>query len=83
MSKKNKRKVSRGKTAVSAPKMEAATSSAMAESSPARSTFSRRTAASAPEFNPDYTYVIHDLKRIGTLAGSFLVILIILSFIIK
>lgn len=32
------------------------------------------------DFNPDYTHVISDLKRIGTLAASFLVILIILSF---
>jgi hypothetical protein len=35
------------------------------------------------EFNPDYTHVVNDLKRIGTLAASFLVILIILSFIIR
>jgi hypothetical protein len=34
------------------------------------------------DFNPDYTYVIHDLRRIGILAGSFLAILIILSFIL-
>jgi hypothetical protein len=31
----------------------------------------------------DYTYVIRDLKRIGVLAGSFIAILVILSFIIK
>jgi hypothetical protein len=36
-----------------------------------------------PEFNPDYSYIKRDLKRIGILAGSFLGILIILSFIIK
>jgi hypothetical protein len=34
------------------------------------------------EFNPDYTYVIRDLRRIGVLAGSFFVILIALSFIL-
>jgi hypothetical protein len=34
------------------------------------------------DFEPDYTHVITDLKRIGVLAGSFLVILIILSFIL-
>ncbi len=34
------------------------------------------------DFNPDYTYVIHDLRRIAVLAGSFLAILIILSFIL-
>lgn len=45
-----------------------------------RSSFAR---ASEPEFNPDYTYVIKDLKRIGILAGSFFTILIILAFIIS
>lgn len=35
------------------------------------------------EFNPDYTYIIKDLKRIGVLAGSFFIILIVLSFILK
>ncbi|MGW8250406.1 MAG: hypothetical protein ACWGO1_07165 [Anaerolineales bacterium] len=33
-------------------------------------------------FNPDYSYVIKDLKRIGLLAGTFFAILIILSFIL-
>ncbi len=35
------------------------------------------------EFNPDYTAVVKDLKRIGTLAGTFFVILIVLSFFLK
>ena len=35
------------------------------------------------EFNPDYTYVKKDLVRIGALAGSFFVLLIVLSFILK
>jgi hypothetical protein len=35
------------------------------------------------EFNPDYTYIVKDLKRIGTLAASFFVIIIVLSFILK
>lgn len=34
------------------------------------------------DFDPDYTHVITDLKRIGVLAGSFFVILVILSFIL-
>jgi hypothetical protein len=34
------------------------------------------------EFNPDYTDVIKDLKRIGTLAVTFFVILIALSFVL-
>ncbi len=32
------------------------------------------------EFTPDYTYVKQDLRRIGVLAGSLIVALIILSF---
>jgi hypothetical protein len=39
-------------------------------SSPSRST----------SFNPDYSYILRDLGRIGTLAGSFIVVLIVLSF---
>ncbi len=32
------------------------------------------------EFNPDYTHIRHDLRRIGMLAGAFFVILVVLSF---
>ena len=32
------------------------------------------------EFNPDYTSIKRDLGRIGTLAGGFFVILVVLSF---
>ena len=35
------------------------------------------------EFNPDYTHVKKDLVRIATLAGFFIVVLIVLSFILK
>ena len=35
------------------------------------------------EFNPDYTPVIKDLKRIGVLAGTFFVVLIGLAFILR
>lgn len=31
------------------------------------------------DFNPDYSYVIKDLKRIGILAGTFITILVILA----
>ena len=41
------------------------------------------TANRAPEFNPDYTYVKRDLRRIGVLAGSFFALLIALSFFLK
>lgn len=40
-------------------------------------------ATSRTEFNPDYSYVRKDLVRIGTLAGFFIVVLIVLSFFIK
>jgi hypothetical protein len=39
-------------------------------------------ASSRAEFNPDYSYVKSDLRRIGLLAGIFTAALIILSFII-
>lgn len=39
--------------------------------------------AAPTEFNPDYTMVKKDLARIGVLAGTFFVLLIVLSFIIK
>lgn len=35
------------------------------------------------EFNPDYSYVAKDLKRIGILAGSFFTILVVLSFFLR
>lgn len=44
------------------------------------SMFSRRSAPN--EFAPDYTYIRKDLKRIGLLSGTFVVILIALSFIL-
>jgi hypothetical protein len=35
------------------------------------------------EFNPDYSHVINDLKRIGLLAGSFIFLLVALSFVLR
>jgi len=32
------------------------------------------------EFNPDYSIIKHDLKRIALLSGSFITLLVILSF---
>jgi hypothetical protein len=31
-------------------------------------------------FNPDYHFVISDIRRVGILAGSFIIILVVLSF---
>jgi hypothetical protein len=35
------------------------------------------------DFNPDYSYVRADLKRIGFLAGTFLVLIFVLSFLLN
>jgi hypothetical protein len=48
------------------------------------STISSVTSASrSSEFNPDYSYVKQDLRRIGILAGSFISVLVILSFFLR
>lgn len=82
MAKKTKRKVS----AVERPSQisDVATMNdtpAPVSTSTASRSFARRTPV-AQEFNPDYTYVVKDLKRIGTLAGTFFVLLVALSFIL-
>ena len=41
-----------------------------------------RPSRAAAEFNPDYSEIKNDLKRIGLLAGMFLAVLIVLSFIL-
>ncbi|MGD8813334.1 MAG: hypothetical protein PVI78_02545 [Anaerolineales bacterium] len=40
-------------------------------------------AAKQNNFNPDYSFVVKDLRRIGILAGSFIVILIVLSIVLN
>ncbi len=41
------------------------------------------TLRSTGDFNPDYSYVITDLRRIGILAASFIVILIVLAIVLN
>jgi len=51
-----------------------------------RRSTSRRTLRRAPtamEFNPDYTYIKQDLRRIAMLATGFIVALVALSFVIQ
>ncbi len=48
-----------------------------------RTTVSVTPTPSRNEFNPDYSLVKRDLTRIGTLAGFFIVVLVVLSFFIK
>jgi hypothetical protein len=50
---------------------------------PAAGTSSTRGESGSGDFNPDYGYVRSDLRRIGVLAGSFLALLVILSFLVK
>ena len=101
MSKKSKRKVSRGgRPSKPAPKPAAtsqdrqpdqpqASGDSVSQSqrttrqSGARFGMGSRRFTATPEFEPDYSYVKQDLKRIGVLAGSFLGIIVVLSFIIK
>ncbi len=39
--------------------------------------------SSRNEFNPDYSDVKKDLTRIGSLAGFFIVVLIVISFFLN
>ena len=43
----------------------------------------KKSISNTSEFNPDYSYVKKDLRRIGSLAAFFFVILIVLSFILR
>jgi hypothetical protein len=40
-------------------------------------------ASKAAAFNPDYSSVIKDLRRIGMLAGSFIFVLVVLTFFLR
>jgi len=53
------------------------------EAKPAVSTFATSGQVYSSDFNPDYTHVTSDLKRIAMMAASFTVVLIVLSFFIK
>ena len=43
----------------------------------------QRLVTTKDDFQPDYTYVIEDLKRIGILAGSFVTLLVVLSLFLR
>ena len=55
----------------------------MARKSKRTTSVSMTPSTARTEFNPDYTYVRKDLKRIGTLAGFFIAVLIALSFFLR
>ena len=74
MAKKQKRSVSSGiRTAPAAP----------TAFSPTAATAKTGSRSLNVEFNPDYTPVIKDLKRIGILAVTFISILVVLSFFLR
>ena len=51
-------------------------------STPAATT-TRSSGTSSSAFNPDYAYVTKDLRRIALLAGTFISILVIMSFFLR
>lgn len=66
--------------ASSSKKRSVSTASTTSTPSAAPARVSRNTVV---EFNPDYTYVKKDLAKIGIMAGSFIAILVILSFFLR
>lgn len=60
-----------------------ANTSGTSESLTAAGVNSPRNRLSSTDFNPDYSFVKKDLKRIGILAGSFVGILIVLTFFLR
>lgn len=79
MAKKPKRQVSRGRRLSQAQRQAAPRVPATAQPAQSGTAGASRPSLSG-EFNPDYTYVKQDLKKIGILAGTFVTILVILSF---
>jgi len=55
------------------------TSEKLQANSPLSSSFR----STSDAFNPDYSYVKKDLRRIGILAGTFVSILLILAFFLR
>ena len=74
MSKKYKRQVRKEAAGSAESRVNASTPSAAT---------SRSQSASQTAFNPDYSYVSKDLRRIGLLAGTFISILVILTFFLR
>lgn len=55
----------------------------MAKKSKRTTSVSMTSSSTRTEFKPDYTYVKKDLVRIGTLAGFFIFVLVVLSFFLR
>jgi hypothetical protein len=81
MSKKTARRKARRESVAATP--SPVVGSTPGRSSPSGSSPSGSTSSRTYEFKPDYSYVIKDLRRIGTLAGIFMSILVVLSFFLR
>jgi hypothetical protein len=75
MAKKQKRNVSQSAVA--------AGTRATSKAKPAGAYASGPRPMTSMDFNPDFTFVKQDLKRIGITAAGFIAVLIILSFFLK
>jgi hypothetical protein len=75
MSKKQKRRVSQSASV--------SVQNTAAQASTANAAAQIRTRSTIFEFKPDYTYIKRDLRRIVMLAGSFIVVLVVLSFFLR
>jgi len=86
MGKKSKKRRLSGAQKTTGTKGQNKPASTTADAPPAAGTGSKSygfRSKGGAEFNPDYSYVVKDLKRIGILAGSFFAILIALSFFLR
>jgi hypothetical protein len=43
----------------------------------------KKSISNISEFNPDYSYVKKDLRRIGSLAAFFFIVLVVLTFVLR
>jgi hypothetical protein len=50
---------------------------------PVVATQATETSSRANEWNPDYSYVTKDLRRIGVIAGSLVTLLVVLAIILN
>jgi hypothetical protein len=80
MAKKTKKQARKAPSTRPAPSAVAANGAAT-PAAPASTSISGR--GYEVEFRPDYSETIKDLKRIGILASSFFVILLVLAFFLR
>jgi hypothetical protein len=82
MPKKQKRNVSQRAVATKTRAVATGTRAA-SKATPVGAYASSPRPMTSMDFNPDFTFVKQDLKRIGITAASFIAVLIVLSFFLK